>query len=113
MTSCSSELQSDHRWCEKLNECIENFYIPIPKILLKDGAEINLSITLRGYAGASETTYDNFKLDKKFIMSSSNELTIPYSIIFSPKFMYIFQSVVQKHIKALRCALKLEKSSSS
>ena len=93
MTSCSSELQSDHRWCEKLNECIENFYIPIPKILLKDGAEINLQFNVRSRNITSETDttkYSNSTHElHKVYFDENNDFNLQLSFT-SPSFLIIF-----------------------
>lgn len=40
------EIQSDHKWCDKLNEAIEKSYIPIPKIQLKDGNPFKMSLSI-------------------------------------------------------------------
>lgn len=49
------ELQTDHEWCIKMNEAVENSYIPIPKIDLN--TPINMHLKMKNVIISNTTEY--------------------------------------------------------
>ena len=68
------ELQTDHQWCETMNEIIENNYIPIPKIDLNK--PVNMQINALDLFNDTSTNARTYSNQNDYIKSGFNHRLI-------------------------------------